>query len=51
MDYVKQRVVDDAEGRKAAYERLQFALQAEKDPWLERAKEGVAKHEFEVLTV
>ena len=51
MDYVKQRVVDDAAGRKAAYERLQFALQAEKDPWLERAKEGVAKHEFEVLTV
>ena len=51
MDYVKQRVVDDAEGRKSAYERLQFALQAEKDPWLERAKEGVAKHEFEVLTV
>ena len=51
MDYVKQRVVDDAEGRKAAYERLRFALQAEKDPWLERAKEGVAKHEFEVLTV
>ncbi len=50
MDYVKQRV-DDAEGRKTAYERLQFALQAEKDPWLERAKEGVAKHEFEVLTV
>lgn len=51
MDYVKQRVVEDGEGREAAYQRLQFALQAEKDPWLERAKEGVAKHEFEVLTV
>ncbi len=51
MDYVKQRVLEDEEGRKAAYGRLMYALQAERDPWLERARHGVAKHEFEALTV
>ena len=51
MDYVKARVLDDAEGRRALYARLLFALQQEKDPWFERAREGVQKHEFETLTV
>jgi nitrite reductase (NADH) large subunit len=48
LDYVKQRVIEDATGRKALYARLLYALQGEKDPWQERAQ-GVAKHEFEVL--
>ncbi|MDZ4175809.1 MAG: nitrite reductase large subunit NirB, partial [Hydrogenophaga sp.] len=34
LDYVKGKVVDDAESRKALYERLLFALQDYKDPWL-----------------
>ncbi|MDP2829043.1 MAG: nitrite reductase large subunit NirB [Sulfuricellaceae bacterium] len=51
MDYVKQRVLEDEEGRKALYQRLLYALSIEKDPWAERVKEGVAKHEFEVLSV
>jgi nitrite reductase (NADH) large subunit len=38
MDYVKGKVVEDAENRKALYERLLFALQDYKDPWLERAQ-------------
>ena len=50
LDYVKQRVIADAQGRKALYARLLYALQGEKDPWQERAK-GVARHEFEALTV
>jgi nitrite reductase (NADH) large subunit len=50
LDYVKRRVLDDAEGRKALYARLQYALQGEKDPWAERAQ-GADRHEFEVLTV
>ncbi|MBS1218618.1 MAG: nitrite reductase [Proteobacteria bacterium] len=37
LDYVKQRVLDDAAGRKALYERLRFALQDQPDPWAERA--------------
>ena len=51
MDYIKKRVLDDEEGRKALYQRLLFALSIEKDPWAERVKEGVAKHEFETLVV
>ncbi len=50
LDYVKQRVLEDAEGRKALFERLQYALQGEKDPWAERTR-GMEKHEFEALTV
>jgi nitrite reductase (NADH) large subunit len=50
LDYVKQRVLDDAEGRKALYARLQYALQGEKDPWAERAQ-GADRHEFEALTL
>ena len=45
LDYIKARVVDDAANRKALYERLLYALQDYKDPWLERAQ-GVEKHEF-----
>jgi nitrite reductase (NADH) large subunit len=48
LDYIKQRVVDDAENRTALYARLQYALSGEKDPWQERAA-GAEKHEFELL--
>ncbi len=51
LDYVKERILDDAEGRKALYERLLYAVSGEKDPWKERAQEHVAKHEFEALSV
>ena len=50
LDYVKQRVIEDADGRKALFGRLMYSLQGAKDPWEERAQ-GVAKHEFEALTV
>jgi len=50
LDYVKQRVVEDADNRKALYARLQYALSGEKDPWQERAA-GAAKQEFEMLEV
>jgi nitrite reductase (NADH) large subunit len=50
LDYVKRRVLDDAEGRKALHARLQYALQGEKDPWAERAQ-GADRREFEALTV
>jgi nitrite reductase (NADH) large subunit len=49
LDYVKKKILDDAEGRRALYERLLFALSVERDPWLERAKEGKLKHEFETV--
>jgi len=45
MDYVKQRIVADAAGRKALYERLADALRDEKDPWQERVL-GAEAREF-----
>ncbi len=49
LDTVKKKILDDAEGRRALYERLLFALSVERDPWVERAKEGKLKHEFETV--
>ena len=49
LDYVKKKILDDAEGRRALYDRLIFALSVEKDPWIERAHEGKLKHEFETV--
>jgi nitrite reductase (NADH) large subunit len=49
LDYVKKKILDDAEGRHALHERLLFALSVERDPWVERAKEGKLKHEFETV--
>lgn len=51
MDYVKKRILDDAEERKALYGRLQYALQGEVDPWQEHANKKTNQHEFESLTV
>ena len=49
LDYIKQRVVQDAEGRRELYGRLRFALQGLPDPWKERAQGGAARHEYEAL--
>jgi nitrite reductase (NADH) large subunit len=48
LDYCKARVVADPVQRKALYERLQFAISEEPDPWKQRVQ-GVARHEFESL--
>jgi nitrite reductase (NADH) large subunit len=50
LDYVKQKMIDDAANRKALYERLLFALQDEKDPWIEETK-GIKRREFELLEI
>ncbi|MHB9102056.1 MAG: nitrite reductase large subunit NirB [Sulfuricella sp.] len=49
LDYVKAKVLDDAENRKALYERLLFALQDTRDPWSEMAA-APARKEFEVIS-
>ena len=46
MDHVKKRIVDDAEGRKALWERLQFALTGEPDPWHEPHAAGIDARQF-----
>ena len=50
LDYVKKRVVEDAQSRRALFERLLFALEPERDPWQERIA-GVAKHEYEEIVL
>lgn len=49
LDYVKKRVVDDAEGRSAAYERLLYALQGAVNPWAERVAKRDQHKEFETI--
>ncbi|MES2561543.1 MAG: nitrite reductase large subunit NirB [Pseudomonadota bacterium] len=51
LDYVKRRILDDPKERKQLYDRLLYAVSGEKDPWKERAEAGVAKHEFEALSI
>jgi nitrite reductase (NADH) large subunit len=50
LDYCKARVVGNGDERKALYERLQFAIGEEPDPWKQRV-DGVARQEFESLRV
>ena len=49
LDYVKKKILDDHEGRKALWERLQFALDGEPDPWFEHDKASVDTRQFTAL--
>jgi nitrite reductase (NADH) large subunit len=51
LDHVRQRVLDDAAGRKALWARLQFALDGEPDPWAEFDRAKVDARQFEALAV
>ncbi len=46
LDYVKKKILDDAPGRKALWERLQFSLDGEPDPWFEFDKAAVDTRQF-----
>jgi nitrite reductase (NADH) large subunit len=46
LDSIKQRVLDDVANRKALWERLQFALDGEPDPWFEHEKASVDTRQF-----
>ncbi len=50
LDYVKKKILDDHEGRKALWERLQFALDGEPDPWFDFKEAEVDTRQFEKLT-
>jgi nitrite reductase (NADH) large subunit len=49
LDYVKKKILDDHAGRKALWERLQFALDGEPDPWFELDKASVDVRQFEAI--
>jgi nitrite reductase (NADH) large subunit len=46
LDYVKKKIVEDAVGRKALWERLQFSLDGAADPWFESNKALVDTRQF-----
>ncbi|HET9978746.1 MAG TPA: nitrite reductase large subunit NirB [Burkholderiaceae bacterium] len=47
LDTVKKRILDDAAGRKALWEKLQFSLDGEPDPWFELERAKVDLRQFE----
>ena len=51
LDYVKKRILEDHAGRKALWERLQFALDGEPDPWFEFDKAAVDTRQFDAIPV
>lgn len=46
LDHVKKKILDDHEGRKALWERLQYSLDGEPDPWFEFDKATVDTRQF-----
>jgi nitrite reductase (NADH) large subunit len=46
LPYVKQRILEDHEGRKALWAKLQFSLDGEPDPWFEHDKAQVDLRQF-----
>ena len=51
MEYIKQKVVDDAESRKALYERLLFDLKDAPDPWKDFERAGVDVRQFKTIPI
>ncbi len=49
LDYVKKKILEDHEGRQALWERLQFTLDGEPDPWFEFDKASVDTRQFAKL--
>ena len=51
LDHVKKKVLDDDANRKALWERLQFSLDGEPDPWVETEKALVDTRQFSALAL
>jgi nitrite reductase (NADH) large subunit len=51
LEHVKKKILEDAANRKALWERLQFSLADEPDPWHEPERAGVDLRQFRPLQV
>ena len=49
MEHVKKHILEDNERRKALWERLQFSLDGEPDPWFEQKDAAVDDRQFTAL--
>ncbi|MDB5868409.1 MAG: assimilatory nitrite reductase large subunit precursor [Polaromonas sp.] len=50
LDYVKKKILEDHELRKALWERLQFALDGEPDPWFDFKVASVDTRQFTAIS-
>jgi nitrite reductase (NADH) large subunit len=48
---VKKKILEDAAGRKTLWERLQFALDGEPDPWFASSQASVDVRQFTPVAV
>ena len=51
LDHVKKKILDDHEGRRALWQRLQFALDGEPDPWFDLKEAAVDTRQFSPISV
>ena len=51
LDYVKKKIIDDTAGRRALWDRLQFALDGEPDPWHEPQRARIDARQYETIAV
>ena len=51
LDHVKKKILDDPAGRKALWERLQFALDGEPDPWFQHQEAQVDLRQFTPIPI
>jgi nitrite reductase (NADH) large subunit len=49
LDYVKKKILDDEAARKALWERLQFSLDGEPDPWFDFEEAAVDTRQFDAI--
>ena len=49
MDYIRQKILDDPENRKALFERLLFDLKDAPDPWKEFDRAGIDLRQFKSI--
>ena len=48
---MKKKIIDDATRRRALWERLQFALDGEPDPWHEPERARIDARQYETIAV
>jgi nitrite reductase (NADH) large subunit len=51
MEYIKQKIVEDTQSRKALYERLLFDLKDAPDPWKDFERAGVDIRQFKSIPI
>jgi nitrite reductase (NADH) large subunit len=51
MEYIKQKIVEDTQSRKALYERLLFDLKDAPDPWKDFERARVDIRQFKSIPI